>query len=316
MLLRKNKKIKKILFLGIFLFLILIWWMSSLIWNPYTGFSTLKYRFELSKTEPEFLYKGKAVRGEIISPENNLGIISVHFNRYIKPDFELEDEIVFRIKEKGQKKWLYEQRYHSGLVEGVEIFPFGFPLIEESKNKTYVFEISSLKGNKKNVLSLSKEREYFSEHVFSLPAIKNDLPSYLIKKSINSVFNINYLINSLLFALPLILFFLLLSFFNKSRLAEKYLPSLVLMLIALDIFIIPIYTPGAVLVLICLWLISLRQGRIGSSINFLLAGILFSIWLFSAYFMNNLFITKLNIWTYSFLTIGILELFFEYRLKI
>ena len=50
-------------------------------------------------------------------------------------------EIVFRLKEKGAGEWFYESPYFFEQATPSHLFPFGFPIIEDSEGKTYLVEI-------------------------------------------------------------------------------------------------------------------------------------------------------------------------------
>jgi hypothetical protein len=50
-------------------------------------------------------------------------------------------EIIFRLKEKGAENWFYESPYFFEQATPSHLFPFGFPIIEDSEGKTYLVEI-------------------------------------------------------------------------------------------------------------------------------------------------------------------------------
>jgi hypothetical protein len=50
-------------------------------------------------------------------------------------------EIVFRLKEKNAGEWFYESPYFFEQATPSHLFPFGFPIIEDSEGKTYLVEI-------------------------------------------------------------------------------------------------------------------------------------------------------------------------------
>lgn len=50
-------------------------------------------------------------------------------------------EIVFRLKEKNAGEWFYESPYFFEQATSSHLFPFGFPIIEDSEGKTYLVEI-------------------------------------------------------------------------------------------------------------------------------------------------------------------------------
>lgn len=105
----------------------------------------------------ELLARDK-ITAEFKAGVNNLGIISVKFNTYKRLN---DDYLIFRIKEKGAKSWYYENKYKTDQFVPDDYFPFGFPPIENSKNKVYQIEIESSAGIKGDAVSLSRQTDYF-----------------------------------------------------------------------------------------------------------------------------------------------------------
>ncbi|MBI5045172.1 MAG: hypothetical protein HZC02_04550 [Candidatus Levybacteria bacterium] len=99
------------------------------------------------------IYKKEKVRFEIETEFSYLGIISVRFNTFRRIS---EDSLIFRIKEKGQKNWYYQNIYKTDQFQNNELFPFGFPPISNSRGKTYVFEIESKKGKPGDAVAVSR----------------------------------------------------------------------------------------------------------------------------------------------------------------
>lgn len=78
------------------------------------------------------------VRGEFMASDNFLGLLTLRFdNKEI-----IEKKSIFRIKEKNSVDW-----YHASNIDTVQynikpFYTFGLPVIANSKNKTYQFEIA------------------------------------------------------------------------------------------------------------------------------------------------------------------------------
>lgn len=79
---------------------------------------------------------------EFEASENNLGTVELLINNYGKIN---GDVLSFRLKEKGSESWYYSNVYGTEKMDAGRYFPFGFPVIGNSKNKTYLIEIESLK---------------------------------------------------------------------------------------------------------------------------------------------------------------------------
>ena len=131
------------LFIGLFSYQIL---MSD---RPITSLSQYLSNSSILNTKKLDLTKGVVAKGSFIAKENYLGIINVRFDSKKNND----DQIIFRIKEKGSSRWYYEQSYHAVQFVKLPLFPIGFPIIKDSQGKIYDIEIYTKKG-KINSVSL------------------------------------------------------------------------------------------------------------------------------------------------------------------
>jgi len=120
--------------------------------------------FKAAKEVP--LVENTLISQEFTADSNNLGTVGIKlsvqekilgFNEEgeiveIAPPEEEEEaaeetvilspaEIVFRLKEKGAENWFYESPYFFEQATPSHLFPFGFPIIEDSEGKTYLVEI-------------------------------------------------------------------------------------------------------------------------------------------------------------------------------
>lgn len=80
----------------------------------------------------------EGVRGEFMASDNYLGLLTLRFdNKEI-----IEKKSTFRIKEKQNLDW-----YHTSNIDTVQynikpLYTFGLPVVVDSKNRTYQFEVS------------------------------------------------------------------------------------------------------------------------------------------------------------------------------
>lgn len=86
------------------------------------------------------LLSSDVVRGELKALSNYLGIVKVRFTNFGRIN---DNTVIFRVKEKNQKQWYYENEYKTNQFQDHGYFPFGFPPIQDSMNKEFVFEITS-----------------------------------------------------------------------------------------------------------------------------------------------------------------------------
>lgn len=200
------------LFFVIFLGLVFYFLLKSDL-----SFSTLSYFYDKKIFRNNFknpLKKGEKIIGEFQAKENNLGIIAIAFDPYYKT----WDDVIFRIKEKNKKDWYFQNKYWANQFVDFEYFSFGFPIIENSKGKTYVFEIESLVANYEEGLGV---RQRFPSVVIKYKFEKSELInnkikllSFLFKKFLNNLQVPDFLFITLISFLPFL--FYLLNFFYKN----------------------------------------------------------------------------------------------------
>lgn len=224
---RKNI-IKKILII----FSLVLVWVGFTLWYIVIydeSFLILSYSHSnknFQNITHERLLKGKMLSGEFIAKENNLGIISLRFKKFLRIPYDQEDVLVFRLKKKGETNWYYENEYRSGLTFDVPFLPFGFPLISDSKGKTYYFELESLSGNKINGVSLDKKEPFLvSKYQKEKSEIVKDYKVFLFyvcQKIINSFRSIDVVYSSFVFSLPLLFYISVPFILNRILLKNEY----------------------------------------------------------------------------------------------
>lgn len=288
----------------------------ALIFNNRISFSVLEYTHTnsiKSNLESGKLLKGKEINGEFVAKENHMGIISIKFKDFVKPDFRGEDVLQFRIKEKGDKNWYYLNNYRSGLLEDQLVYPFGFPTIAHSKDKTYIFELESILGNESNAVELSDSTVYTAHQIpkeFILGG-KMNLVNFLVAKFVTSFTNINFLLSSTVFFLPLFFYLIWQLLLSRLALAKNVFSTIVIIVISANIFLIKEYYLGVYIGLLASWILSIRLYRLHSSVSLAAFFILFMFWLVLNILGVRDFDNKLNIWAYTFLAIGIVQLLVE-----
>ena len=296
--------------------LALFWFFCALLFNKQISFSILEYgESKPPQSVNGKLFKGEKISGDFIAKENDLGIIIVRFNKYVKPDFRGEDVLSFKLKEKGAKDWYYFNNYRSGSVENQLLFPFGFPVVENSKGKEYQFEIESLFGNSSNALEISKDMPVLiTAYQFpksEITASKLRFLSFLIKKTITSLTSFDFILSSVLFMLPLIFYIVWLLFLKKFTFAGKFLTFALIILVLLDTFFIKEVYIGILLGLIAGFMYAIKANKITSRYIFSLVIILISLWTVLIYLNMSSFSTKLNIWVYVFMVMGVGRMLLE-----
>lgn len=260
---------------------------------------------------------GDVVRGEFRSRDNNMGGLLLRFNEFARVDFNLQDVLIIKIKEKNNPDWYYVKDYRTDMLRDTLLFPVGFPIIPSSKDKTYVFEIQSLYGNNTNSVSLSTTepvlstlhqtpRQYITKNPFSFL-------SYTIRKVFNSFSNIDFVLSSLVFSAPIVFYLLVLfDFKSTSKGAKSFIiPISTLFFVMLDILVLKNIFTGVLVILVALWLFSIRRNKLPSFVSFSTAFIFVFAWAMLVAFDFRKLDNKLNVWVYTFLLIGVIQLVFE-----
>ncbi len=310
----------KLFFILVSLLLIAVGVVLSIIFNPYSSLSVLtigENKANLRFTNSTTLYKGEKVTGEFVAQENNLGIIYLKFNNYVKPDYQSEDTLVFRIKQKGSGKWFAINTYKSGIIEGNLFFPLGFPKIADSKGKTYVFELQSLNGNYLNAVTVDLSSFAFASG-YQIPkseilASKYSFLNFMLKKILYSYENIYFIFSSILYFLPAF-FYIFWNTVLTKFIAHKYLLATIsLILMAMNfIYIRDVYS-GVLFGILGLWTISISIYKLKSDVSLGVFLVIFVVSVTLIQFHGNSdLIYKLSVWAYFFLVVGVLEKVFYF----
>lgn len=316
--------IEKIIIRALIPLLLFIFWIfSSLIFNNRTSFSVLEYgsnNVVLHGKTYGKLYKDDKISGEFIANENNLGMVMIRFNDFVLPDYRGEDILSFKLKTKGSKDWYYINNYRTGLLKRQLLFPFGFPVITDSKGKEYEFELQSLYGNSSNAVELSKNTPVIKT-IYQFPrkeiaGSKLRFLKFLPVKVFNSFSDMDFLLSSITYLAPFILYVLLIILFNeKSILGKKLFIFLLTVFILIDILLLREVYSGIFAVLFFIYLISIKTNKIRANTTLSISATLITIWIILVSLGSNNFTLKLNVWVYTFLVTGIFQLFFELKKK-
>ncbi|HOX96087.1 MAG TPA: hypothetical protein PLI45_01795 [Candidatus Woesebacteria bacterium] len=136
----------------------------------------------------KMMLRGNIAKGEFVSQYNNLGTVFVRFDNKGRDSI---DVVIFRIRESGAENWIYSAKYNTDQFQPHELFPFGFPVINDSQGKTYQFEIESQNGEEITGIVIDSEKPVIStKYVFTKEYIYkniNNLTWFLIHKVWNIV---------------------------------------------------------------------------------------------------------------------------------
>jgi hypothetical protein len=324
-----KKNIKKIInnpwlkYLLVPIFLLILGFGFSIVLNRTIPFSIIQHpgsANNFTQYSSDKLLKGKSLKGEFIAKDNYLGILSIRFKDFIKISYHLEDVLLFRIKEQGQKDWYYTNAYRTGILHNSLFIPFGFPIIEGSKNKKYEFEIISLEGNSNNSAQISKiEPVLITSYQFpkwEIVGSKQRIINYVSKKIQTSLFSIDYILSSIVFFIPFFLYLLALIYFKYSNMFRKFVPYTMSILIIIDALYINNLYLGIYLTFLTLWIVSFIKQKEKNKflVTFMSLFLFFSV--IFTFFDRRISAQRMDLWIYTLLVIFIIQLFIEERKNI
>jgi len=301
--------------------LFLLWISLILFYNPYSPFSVLRYSQsgadKISGKQGILLAKDK-VYGEFKSQDNYLGIVFFNFNIFNRTN---SDTVVFRIKEKNKNNtndWYAINKYKVDRFQNGFNYPFGFPPIENSKNKIYSFEIESLAGQNEDSIGIngvdSSTSFISSEYVFprsSYFANDKELIGFIVKKYINFFINPVFYPILLLYIFPLF-FYLILPFSKKKKYVCKYILFFPLfILILFDKFLVDEVVDLITFELQLFWIVLIIIYKWESNVTYLFALLFILMLPFLVFFGAIETAEKIAIQAYFFMVIATGELLIE-----
>ncbi len=339
-----SKKIKNILnrsyirYVVIPIILFFFWLISSFLFVPRQSLTATNEKFNINNTtnfKDGKLLKDEKIGGEFFASHDKLGAVSVHIG-LTSNNLDNTDRIIFRIKEKG-KSWHYENTYDAGFFNGIEFSPFGFPPIENSKGKTYYFEIQSKYGSQENGMTVHRQNPAFIakyKYPFKLMVSNPKLRDILIRNAYESFTDKKFISYSSIFILPFIFYLIhgisysILKIFSRiiSRSAllhsiyrkyivvdgSKYTAGKKFFFITLsvflfyDVFFINAQIHGLFMMIFIFWIIYFIKYNFKSEI-IILTFILFLISNILIFLNLQNQIQKMSIWVFAFLCLSLIR---------
>jgi len=312
-----KKTYKKIFLWGIVpVFLLLFWVLSTLLFTTDYSLSVLSSNYSsrnISNFNTDELLKNEKIVGEFRAKENNLGIVAVRFFNFNRIS---DDFVIFRLFDKGSNKLLYENKYKVDQFQPNQFFTFGFPIINDSENKNYKFEIISIDGREGNAIALSQlEPSFAAQYQYTKTDLLNNklyIPTFFAKKIYYSFSDLNVVVSSLIFLLPLVLYLIFLIRRESILKRKSYLPIYILLIsVSIFIFFIEDVNRLSEVILIFLWIILAIFYKLESTVSFLIALVFLSTAPIFIIFNQEIRAENAAIWTYFFLVIGAFQMGYE-----
>jgi hypothetical protein len=295
-----------------------LWMVLSLLYSTSKASPTILIhehaKENITSGDKSELLKGEIITGEFEAREDNLGIVAVRFNTFLR----INDDIVrFRIKEKGSNKWYYENDYTTPQFQPDDLFTFGFPIISNSEGKTFQFEVESRQGEPENAVALSPiEPVFITKYQYSKAEILSNrdyLLTFAQRKIINTFSNVDFLLSFFAYSLPLILYLIWLFFFEKYLYNKYYLILIPIGLMILISILNPPNNDAIVIGLTGLWIAQSYAYRLKTEISFYLALTLLitsAILLYSSFFEIS---KNFSMWSFMLLLSGVIIQLSEFR---
>lgn len=257
------------------------------------------------------IQKGDMIIGKFVSPHPNLGTVSVRFNNNNR---DSKDTLIFRLREADANEWIYQAQYNTDQFKPGELFPFGFPLLKQSANKIYIFELESLKGATGSGIFLDRQTPSFAAvSFFNKSELFQDYRStltFLINKIINVFGTSGGIRFGLVYFSPLILYF---AYVFSKKVSYQFLPAVVLVFILLDLFFLAKSYDYYLISVGMLWLLATVRFKFDFRISGLAAMVL--LMLVPAFDISGwkMLAEKAANWSYLFLALAVLFQIYQYK---
>ncbi len=314
-----KQKIKNIF--AYFLVPLLLFLLGSVMFYKYLfdngfgffNFLTYGTNVDLISTRSGELLAGDKVFGRFTATYPNMGIVSVRFNNGNR---DSDDEIIFRLKEEGGRKWYYEAVYKTDQFLPGKLFPFGFPGVTDSSGKNYIFELESVKGIKGRGIFLDRTEPVFTVVSFfnrgEVTSDRKKAIDFVLQKLLNVVNDKENLTSVLIYFLPLTLYIIFLITLGSSF---HFLLSATLIPIVLDIFYLHLNSYVLTFSIIFFWVLTIYRHKFGHQISASLGILFLAITPIFRIFELHSFAQKSGVWAYLFLCVAVIQKFYNFNKK-
>lgn len=267
-------------------------------------------RSELISTRSGELMAGDKVFGRFQTPYPNLGIVSVRFDNQYR---DSNDVLIFRIKEVDAKKWYYQAEYKTDQFQPQKLFPFGFPPIKDSVNKTYQFELESLRGATGSGIFLNNTTPVFTAVSFfnkqETLHSRSKMTGFVIQKIFNFIRDRENFISVLIYFSPLLFYSLYLLLSSGSF---HFLSLITIIAIFCETRYLSYSSDFLILSIIFFWCLVVYHYRFESRISSILALVFFALTILLIVFNRENIAEKTTAWAYLFLCVSVFQQIYEH----
>ncbi|MFZ2072730.1 MAG: hypothetical protein WAV10_03575 [Minisyncoccia bacterium] len=271
------------------------------------------------------------ITGNFTATENYLGIVKVRINNNNKLP---KEKTVFRIKNILDSDWYHIATVSADQYNSYELYPFGMPVIANSKGQNYIFEIFFYDKTSAGNIHLSfgqTKPQLISQYQFPKKILLEDgklLVNFILKKFIYYTSEGNTWKVFGIYSIPFFLYLNYLIFKSKiysfkiiQHIKKMFVPLLkpsvlfVIFCIYVDIFIIRKYSDINTMLFSLLWILSLLAYRYESNRSF---GIALSFLTFCPFLLlaeMNWMAVKSAVWAFMFLVVGVMHATIEIKVN-
>ena len=265
---------------------------------------------------------------EFKATQNNLGAVKIHFETF---DGNNNDTLIVSIREKGSNKEYYSLKENTQAFTSLPFYPFGFPLIPNSKDKTYIVEVKSETGSPTTSVAIKKNKHVFAAlYQFDKQKILSNWTyavKYLINKGLNSLENNYFIFTTSVYLYPFIIYAIWLFLerkleksiiFQKFNLKSKYnfykfVIFLLGLVIAIDIFLVGDSFDLVFLLISVIWGFLLFKYKKESADSYKAALALLILCPILQLLGQDAMVEKAAAWAFLALTVGVIINMYELR---
>jgi len=153
------------------------------------------------------LVPGPTVRTTVIARNDFFGTVKFRIKGFNRIN---TNTIVFRMREKGQTNWLVTNTYKTDRFPDGDMYPFGFPVINQSKDKIYEIEVYSPDGSNVNgVAVVSGKGNIETEYRYPWAELRSNkklLFWFAIEKMKELIFSWQHLLYWSMFVVPAVVY--------------------------------------------------------------------------------------------------------------
>lgn len=310
-----QKEIKIYFLYPFFIVLFFLFFYALFLWStnftPRMFFYTQKVDFRnTAKSEAEFT---------IHSEEDYLGIISISsLGEYVGYDAK---SLKVSLIDLSNNQNVHTNRYNAYDLTNISEFPFGFPVQENSKNKTYkvILQISCF--DQDSCVFEPDVSDVIVRHYFSKKYLFSN-PDFIIKKIANNFLNQGIDKNLMVIVIPLIIYFTAISLFAKQvklyylKTKELFFNNFSFMDIIIYIVVISDLTLQKnslffVFVMVAMVVLSRLDNAYKEQLSFRNTIITFILSIIFLIINIRSIGDRISIWTFSFLLIYIYQIFLQ-----